>query len=336
MIEIDGSYLEGGGQIIRTAVGLSAVTGKACRISNIRKGRKVPGLKAQHVKGVGAVSFMCDADIRGMELGSTELTFVPKKLDFHNLTVDVGTAGSLTLVLQTLLIPLVHTDREIGLKLTGGTHVKWSPTIDYFERVLCYFLGKMGIRIEVDIDRPGFFPKGGGVVRVSVRPGKLKPLVLSERGEFARNEIWAFASKELERGRVAERMVGSVNDVLHAGRKNINYSITKSPGCSIQVNSGFRNSILGATCLGERGMPAERVGQEAVRLLKEQTDTGACLDEWMGDQILPYLALAPGKSRVSVSKLTDHARTNIWVIGKFLDREFRTEENGRNVIVSCE
>lgn len=335
MIEIDGSYLEGGGQIIRTAVGLSAVTGKACRISNIRKGRKVPGLKAQHVKGVGAVSFMCDADISGMELGSTELTFVPKKLDFHNLTVDVGTAGSLTLVLQTLLIPLVHTDRQTELKLIGGTHVKWSPTIDYFERIFCYFMGKMGIPIEVDIVKPGFFPKGGGVIRVSVRPGKLKPLTLGERGDFVRNEAWAFASKDLEKGRVAERMIGIADDILHAGRKNINYSSTESPGCSIQVNSEFSNSILGATYLGERGVPAEKVGQRAIGMLKGQTDTGACLDEWMGDQILPYLALAPGKSRVSVSRLTKHARTNIWVIGNFLDRKFETERTGKRQIIHC-
>ncbi len=332
MIQIDGSYLDGGGQIIRTAVGLSAVTGKPCRISKIRRGRPNPGLKAQHMKGVEAVGRLCSAEVRGLEMDSEELEFKPGDLSFADMKIDVGTAGSVTLVLQSLMIPLVHTDREVNIEIKGGTHVRWSPQADYFGNVFCHFIGKMGMNVYTDIVRPGFFPKGGGILDVKVKPGKLKPLNLTERGDFERNEGWSYASNDLRRADVAKRMFKGTGTDLR--EKNSFYMQSLSTGCSLLLVSHFGNTKMGSSFLGERGLPAEKVGRKAREIMEGEKSSGACLDQWMGDQILPYMALAPGKSRLTVSRITGHARTNMWVIGKFLDTEFRTEGESPAVI-SC-
>ncbi len=331
MIQIDGSYLEGGGQIIRTAVGLSAVTGKPCRIFSIRKGRPNPGLKAQHMKGIEAVGEICSAEIRGLELGSEELEFIPGKMTFDDLKIDVGTAGSVTLVLQSLMIPLIHTDKELDIEIVGGTHVKWSPPADYFENVFCYFLKKMGLEIYPEIIKPGFFPKGGGILKVRIKPGTLKPLQLTERKNFEGTKGYCYASNDLKNADVATRIFNGTE--LDLKEKNSYYLDSYSTGCSVLLVSHFGNTRIGSSYLGERGLPAEKVGKSSRESLDSQLNSGACLDEWMGDQILPYMALA-GNSSVSISRLTNHARTNMWVIEKFLDTKFSAKGNG-NVIVSC-
>lgn len=335
MIDIDGSFLEGGGQIIRTAVGLSAVTGKPCRIFNIRKGRPNPGLQPQHLKGIEAVARLCDADVLNLKPSSTEICFSPKKISSESLKIDIGTAGAATLVLQSLLIPAIQSERPMEFEISGGTNVPWSPNIEYFENIFSRFLSIMGVDVKTEVKKYGFYPKGGGLVKVFVNPSRLKPLSLREQGKYLRTDIFSIASRDLEKANVAERQIQGAEKTLKTTYQIKKYVETLSPGCSVHMHSHYSNTILGAGFLGEKGLKAELVGEKCASLLKKQSDSRACLDEWMADQILPYIALCEKPSDVTVSKLTGHAKTNIWVIKQFLDADFKTENLGSCFLIKC-
>lgn len=327
MIEIAGDHLEGGGQIVRTAIGLSAVTGKPCRIHNIRRGRKKPGLAAQHMKGIEAAARLCHGQVEGLRIGSQEVVFQPDQIAGGQLEIDIGTAGSIALILQTLVLPSVRAEEEVELEITGGTHVRWAPSLDYFQEIFCALLLRMGAEVRTEIARVGFYPKGGGNVRVKILPAhRLKPLNLTERGDLRTILAESVASRDLEKAKVAERQVEGVEKIIDLDDATARYVDTYSIGSSIHLTAQFSNCRLGASALGERGKPAERVGREAARLLSDQIRSGACLDRWMADQILPYLALADGNSEVTVSKVTNHCLTNIWVIEKFLPVRFEVLE----------
>jgi RNA 3'-phosphate cyclase len=337
-LDIDGSFGEGGGQILRVATGLSAVTGRPARITNIRANRPSPGLKPQHLRGIEAVARLCNARVSGLAEGSTRIEFTPGRLSHEHLRIDIGTAGSIGLVFQSLMIPAVHTDRPLEFEVTGGTDVAWSPSITYFQEVFCRFLKRMNIEAEASIQGYGFYPKGGGRALLRVQPGNLGPINLTEAGRFARYDILSIASENLRQARVAERQTEAAIGILgrRSERELCEYVRSHSPGSSIHIHAHFDNTILGATVLGERGRPAERVGEDCARLLQNQVNTGACLDRWMADQVLPYLALSGRPCRVSVSELTNHARTGIWAIERFLPVRFRTQEKGRHFIICSE
>jgi RNA 3'-phosphate cyclase len=326
MIEIDGSWGEGGGAITRIAVALSAITGKPCKIFNIRSGRKNPGLQAQHLKGVEAAAKICDADLKNARIGSQEIEFVPKKIKGGKFSVDIGTAGSVTLVLQTLIPICIHADKDVELEITGGTDVQWSPNIEYFQEVFCRNVKRMGIEIESEIVKYGFYPKGGGKVKVRIKPcQKLKSLSMIERGSVNRYDVRSIASKSLEKSKVAERQIEGAKKIIPKfDCEYFEYVDTLSPGSTTHIHAHCDNSELGATVYGELGKPAEKVGEECAKNLMKQINSNACLDEHMTDQILPYLALAGGS--VSVAEITNHCKTNMWVIEKFLPVKFEIKD----------
>jgi len=273
MIEIDGSGGEGGGQIVRTAIGLSAVTEKPVRIYNIRAGRCNPGLQAQHLTGIKACAEMCNAKTLGDEKGCTEIIFRPGKIKAGKYKIDVGTAGAVTLVLQTLILPSIHADGEVELEITGGTDVKWSPSYDYFQHIFCDFLKKIGIEIFVEIWQYGFYPKGGGKVFVNIKPCKeFKKLDLIERGEFKRIDVWSIASENLKKANVAERQVKGAKNFLNEKfeNENILYVPSKSTGSAIHIHAHYENCKIGVSSLGEIGKPAEAIGKECAELLKNR------------------------------------------------------------------
>jgi len=331
MIEIDGGQLEGGGQILRTAIALSAVTGKPCRIINIRKGRCNPGLQAQHLKGVEACIEICGAKTKGLRIGSTEVEFIPGKIKGGTYNIDIGTAGSIPLILQTLVVPCIHADKEMILNIKGGTDVKWSPTIGYFESVLCGNLKKMGIEIESEVKKHGFYPKGGGEVIVKIKPcKKIETIDWIEQGEIKRIDCWSFSSKELQKADVAERQMKGFEKIFpKVDCRNVKYVDALCLGSSITAHFHC-NTVIGACALGEQGKKAEQVGEECAKHLKKQIDSKACIDEHMADQILPFMAIA-GSGKVSVAEITNHVKTNIWVIEKFLPVKFKIEGN----VIEC-
>lgn len=324
MIKIDGSFLEGGGQILRTATALSAITKKPVYIFNIRKKRKNPGLATQHLLGIRNLSQLCDAELKGDYLGSQEITFIPGEIKIKKLFIKIPTAASITLLLQSLIPPSLFAKEPVEIEFDGGaTDTFFSPTIDHFRFVFLKILEKIGVKVEIKIIRRGFYPKGGAKVKASVYPCKnLKPLILEEKGRLEEIEIISGASVSLKARKVAERQLEAALEILKEKFKKIipkiEYYETLSPGSQINIIGKWENTIKGADNLGKRGKRAEEVGQEAaLNFLKEVKSTDV-LDKFLNDQILPYLALAKGKSKIRIEKLTLHARTILWVIKKFL------------------
>jgi len=335
-LRIDGSYGEGGGQVLRTAVSLSAITKRPVEVVGIRTRRKNPGLAAQHLTAVEAISKICNGQLSGAEIGSTRMEFHPSDIKGGRYTFDIGTAGSVTLVLQTLILPAIRADGRCVFEVVGGTDVAWSPSVQYLLHVFCEFLARMGVEVRIEILRRGFYPKGGGRVRATVEPcPRLKPLDLSDRGEFQRIDIWSVASEYLKSNRVAERQAEAARLKLGMDgvRMDAHYAPTFNPGSSIHLHAHYSNSKLGAGALGERGVRAEEVGEAAASDLLKEMSSGASVDVNMSDQLLPYMALA-GNGSFTTRELSEHARTNMWLIEQFLRVKFKVEERDGLWLVS--
>jgi len=343
IIEIDGSMGEGGGQVLRTAIALSALSMKPIKIYNIRAKRSNPGLRPQHLTGIKMLVKITDAEVQGLYVNSTSIAFSPKQCKSGKFEFNIGTAGSISLVLQTILPVMAFAPRKTELKIIGGTDVRWSPPIDYMKNVFIKYLEKMGYKVEIEIIRRGHYPKGGGIVRVITHPvKKLKPIEIMELGEIIKIEGISHCVK-LPR-HVAERQRKAAIEVLRsAGYTNIEiksewYEPAKDrhlgPGSGIVLWAiSDRGAILGSDALGERGKRAEQVGREAAHKLLEEIRGGAPIDSHVGDMLPPYMAVAEGTSRITVSKLTLHAKTSIEVVERILGVKFDIKEN-RNAKVS--
>jgi RNA 3'-phosphate cyclase len=335
MIEIDGSTKEGGGQILRTATALSVITKKPCLVFNIRKNRPNPGLRNQHLLSIKALADWCKGEIEGVNIGSEEIIFQPNNKTENEIRIDMPTAGSITLMLQTLMPPLLLSGKENGIitiNFNGGaTDTFFSPTVSYFENVTLPLLTKMGIKIEIAIKKRGYYPQGGARVKTTIKTSVLKSINLTERGQLKEILIISGAASSLKNKRVAERQISGAIGVLRKLKlpikQKVEYYETDCPGSNICLLAKFDNTVIGSDGLGRINKKAEDVGKEvAIQLFKEEK-VQACLDSHMSDQILLYMALAPGKSKVTVSEITEHAKTNMWVIEKFLNGKFETKEN---------
>lgn len=329
MLEIDGSYGEGGGQILRSAVALSALTGEELRISNIRGKRDRPGLAAQHLAAVRGVASLCDADLSHAEVGSTELAFSPGKVRGGSHRIDVGTAGSVTLVLQACLLASMNAGKGTELEVTGGTNVRMSPPVDYYSQVLLPLLSGMDVDVRLELLQRGFYPRGGGKVKATLTPSRPRPLVLEERGPPVEMGGTAFTQDLPDH--VAERMGHAVRKKFLGKELRIRTEHTSgaSPGAGIALYAQFKNTVLGADALGERGVPSEKVGEDAALRLQEELDGPGTLDVHAADQLVAYMALADGPSSFIVREVTEHLRTQMWLVQRFLDVRFEVSDAGR-------
>jgi len=328
MIEIDGSSGEGGGQIVRTAVSLSAVTAKPVHITKIRQGRPKPGLAAQHAHAIMALADICSAKTSGVEPGSSEIVFAPEKIRGGSHHVEIGTAGSVTLLMQCLLPALLKADGPVSLRVQGGTDVQWSPTVDYFRSVFLPALASFGADVRLNLQQRGYYPRGQGMVSLEVVPGGLRPAHFPSRRPDEKKQIvkGISHSSNLPLHVTARQAEAAAKKLLEEGYEaEIEEEALKLPstGSGITLWHGGK----GASCLGERGLAAEKVGRRAAVELIDELKSAASLDVHLGDQLIPYLALAGGS--YTVRDLSLHAKTNIWTAGHFLDAEIAIiEENG--------
>jgi RNA 3'-terminal phosphate cyclase (ATP) len=327
MMEIDGSYGEGGGALLRVATALSAVTGRSIHISHIRANRPQTGLMPQHLAAVKAVSRLSQAAVKGLEIGSEEMEFHPQKIVGQNLTVDVKTAGSISLVLQAVMIPAMKADGPIKVTVRGGTDVRWSPMTDYLKNVTLPLLGLMGYQAHLEIERRGYYPRGGGLVHLMITPTpKLHGLKLTQ---LRVKGIRGVSHATRLPSHVAQRQADGARKILaaHGYDADIKVEVNQDalgPGSGIVLWSEGQGRV-GGSALGERGKPAEKVGEEAARELLFHLGRDAPLDRYLSDQIIPYLALA-GDSRVKVAQITPHTQTNIHVAQILTGTPFHLED----------
>jgi len=332
MLVIDGSYGEGGGQILRTALSLSAITGRPLRIEQIRAGRPKPGLAAQHLTAILATAAVCRASVMGGELGSMTLEFSPTTPPIAGTyEFDVaearegGSAGAATLVLQTLCVPLGLLGEPSTVAVKGGTHVPWSPSFDYLRDVWLKTLGRLGIAGTAKLDAWGFYPAGGGGITMELTgsgasvSSSLQPLSLIERGPIVAVEGRAVAANLPSH--IAQRMTDRAEALLRPLAVPISIKAERvrsvSPGAGIYLTAIYENAVAGFSAWGRKGKPAEEVAEEAISDLLDHHGCGAALDRHMADQILLPLAFAGGSSEFTCPSVTRHLQTNAWVIELF-------------------
>lgn len=319
-ILIDGSQGEGGGQILRSSLSLSAITGKPFVIENIRSGRQKPGLMRQHLTCVQAAAELCQANISEVGIGSEAFTFEPGEIQASCATFAIGTAGSISLLLQTILPILLHADNSSEVVLTGGTHAIQAPSIEYIEEIYLPVMMRAGAHVELDLVNYGFFPAGGGEVILSVQPSQLHPLTIRERNDALCISAEVINTPEIPDG-VGDKEIAAVEEKLrlhHSQETRI--AACHCPGNVLIVRAsgepGGSPGTLVSAC-GEKNKRSQQVAKEAVRRMGRYINSPASVDEFLADQLLLPMALAGG-GEYSATCLTPHFHSNVQVIEQFL------------------
>ena len=336
---LDGSYGEGGGQIVRTALGLSALTGRPLRIEHIRAGRSKPGLRPQHLAVVRAMARICDAHLRGDQVGSRSLSFEPgaspKAGEYiFDIPKMAGTAsaGSVTLLFQALFPPLALAKGVSTLRLAGGTHVRWSPPFHYLAEVYLRAMERVGFRAHLELDQWGWYPRGGGqmvavVEGLGPNPTSLSPLRLCDRGRLT--EVWGISAASNLPDHIRQRQRDRAQARLRARHIKANIELVDAPspgpGTALFLLAEYEHLSAGFTGYGRIRYPAEKVADDAVQAFEDHRRSRAALDPHLADQVLLPLALVPGPSAYTTSRVTRHLLTNRWVIQHFIEREIRVE-----------
>ncbi|QQE09982.1 RNA 3'-terminal phosphate cyclase [Planctomycetota bacterium] len=331
MLVIDGQQGEGGGQILRSSLALSMVTGTPFRIENIRAGRRKPGLMRQHLTAVRAAKKICDAYVIGDEIRSTELTFRPGTVKAGEYHFSIGTAGSTTLVLQAVLPALILANGKSTVTIEGGTHNPFAPPFDFLQKTFIPLLNRMGPTVEMTLDRHGFFPAGGGSFRVEIVPAeKLTGFDLMNRGNIVRKQATAIvanlpidiAKRELE---VIQKKLSFSTDCICY--KQIND--TPGPGNIVTIEIESESLCEVFTGFGEIGRAAEAVANRAIQMCQRYLKYGAPVGEYLADQILLPLAIA-GRSQFHATFMSQHTQTHIDLVQKFLDCRISVDDRQRD------
>jgi len=337
MMNVDGSHKSGSGTIVRLSLAIAAISGRALHIFNIRQKRPQPGLRPQHLKAVLTAAKLCNATVEGANVGSRELWFYPSKIIGGTVKTQIGTAGSIPMLLITILPICAFAKKNTYIHISrGGTDVSYSPTINYLIHVFLPVLNKMGIAGAIKVHKYGYYPKGMGEVLAELKPiVKLSPIRNEKFGTLTSIEGVSVCTR-LSNRRVAERQAKAANEFLmgegypKAEIKVVNdYSNPLQKGSSLvlwaRTSTG---SLLGGDAIGELRKSSEDVGREAARKLVQEMGTKATFDIHLADLLIPYMALAEDNSVFLTRLITDHLETNIWLAEKFLDVKFQIQKTG--------
>ena len=335
MLEIDGSEYSGSGTIVRQAVGFSALTGKAIHVVNARARRTKPGLRRQHIRVVEAICQLVNGSADGLYEGSQEFTFQPgSKGKQHEYCWDIGSAGSTTMLALAVLPVLAFMDQPTAVEIRGGLFQDFAPSMFHLQKVMLPYLRQMGLEADVQMSRPGYVPTGEGQLHMMVRPAKmvLQPLVKENRGPI--ESLWGIALAS----NLAERHVGlRMAEAAKASFANAGYQVqietredssAKQPGAALAAFADCDGGVrLGADRAGAPGRPSESIGRYVARQLLNDLATGATLDHFAADQIIPFASIAQGESRFVIPKVTDHIETSAWLARTFIGAQVKVDRN---------
>jgi RNA 3'-terminal phosphate cyclase (ATP) len=342
LVKIDGSHGEGGGQILRTAISLSAITGKPIEVTNIRANRTNPGLRLQHLAGIKIIADLFHAKSENLKVGAEWIRFSPSdKFEGGSIKFDIGTAGSIPLILMTVVPAVSLSNNSLQVEITGGTDVKASPTIDYIKHIVAKSYLSIGPEFSVDVLKRGYYPKGGGLVQCTIKPCKTPGTIelLATTGYFEPKIISVCSQLPVH---VAKRQISSALIALE--KKDIrcsNYTASIetsiSPGSSILVYSAADfGPYVGGDSIGERGKRAEAVGAEAAMRFLDSTVAQATVDPFLADMLVLPLALSKGRSRYRVARVTQHLLTNLHIVSEIVRCKYSIEQQKGSYIVTIE
>lgn len=307
-LKIDGSYGEGGGQILRSAVTLSCITKIPIQIENIRKNRRVPGLRPQHLTAIKLLSKICNAEVQGLNTGSTSIKFFPKNLENNTLSEDIGTAGSISLILQVLIPAVSISKKSLELSIIGGTDVPWSPTCNFTKYVLSEAYSRMGIDFSMEITKRGYYPKGGGLVKVKVYPlKKLKPISLTKRKTKSVKLFCSYSDLSYERIKNEVQQAENIlKDADFSIESEIKKEIALNKGCSIIIYSQDSSSITGYDGLIDT----------TTEISKNFIRSNLGVDNHLSDMLVLPASLIDETSFYRIKEITKHLETNLYVTSK--------------------
>jgi RNA 3'-phosphate cyclase len=342
-VEVDGSYGEGGGQILRTAVCFSMVLGVPIHVTKIRAGRRIPGLRPQHSATIKILGEICSAKVEGAAVGSTELRFSPGVLERNHGSFDLGTAASIPLVLQAVIPAVSLMGNRYDLDLVGGTDVPWSPTSDYIGLVVAPAMRAIGIGFSFMVEKRGYYPNGGGRARVHIDPcARVKPMQLAttrELGEAGSKSVSLASRCGKLPVSVAERQARAAASVLRdrgleVVERDVSLEDSVSPGSSILASHVNEGCYLGGDSIGARGRPAELVGRAAAESFIAALSSGARADVHLADMLGPVLCLSDSPSAVLIPYVTEHLRTSLHVATQFTDASHGFEQRAGAALLS--
>ena len=336
MLEIDGSQKSGSGTILRLSVALAGILNEPLHISKIRQRRSQPGLRPQHLEAVLTAAKICNAETRGAKLGSRELWFKPTEIVGGEVHAEIGTAGSIPMLLLTILPLCAFARKTVRVHVVkGGTDVRHAPTINYIKHVLLPMLERMGLETKLEVQKYGYYPKGMGEISLEVQPcSELKTLRLENLGNIEKVKgisVCTFLAKQ----KVAQRQAKAANKILKAHGYEVQIDVVNDRSNPLQKGSSLvlwtktsTDALLGGDAIGELRKPSESVGREAAENLVKEIEAEAIVDVHLADMLVPYMALAKGESTYLCRSITEHLDTNIWLAQKILGARFEVGRVG--------